>query len=91
MYDLAFPLIYDSKFITVELVNKYSLLYTVTGSNNGNKLPYLLAAHIDVVPASPDNWEVDPFAGLVVNNTYIYGRGALDDKGGLMVIIFVVL
>jgi hypothetical protein len=59
-------------------------LYTVEGTTKG-KLPYLLASHLDVVPVNPSTWEVPPFGGKIVNRTYIYGRGAIDDKAGVLV------
>lgn len=43
-------------------------------------LPALLVqGHIDVVPAEPDQWSMDPFAGEVIEG-YVYGRGASDMK-----------
>lgn len=43
-------------------------------------LPGLLVhAHLDVVPAEPEQWSVDPFCGDVVDGV-IWGRGALDMK-----------
>src|SRR5215467_4158149 len=42
----------------------------------------LLVAHMDVVPAEKARWTVDPF-GAVVKDGYLYGRGAVDDKGML--------
>ena len=39
----------------------------------------LLSSHVDVVPAEPDRWRVDPFAGEIVDGE-IYGRGAIDMK-----------
>ena len=45
----------------------------------GDKPALILLSHMDVVPADPADWEVDPFAG-VVRDGYIYGRGALDMK-----------
>lgn len=39
----------------------------------------LLLSHIDVVPASANEWTKPPFAG-VVEQGYIWGRGALDIK-----------
>lgn len=42
----------------------------------------LLVAHLDVVPADKSRWSVDPFGG-VVKDGYLYGRGAIDDKGML--------
>jgi acetylornithine deacetylase/succinyl-diaminopimelate desuccinylase-like protein len=35
--------------------------------------------HLDVVPADPANWSVDPFAG-VVRDGMLWGRGAVDMK-----------
>ncbi|XP_066997116.1 N-fatty-acyl-amino acid synthase/hydrolase PM20D1 isoform X2 [Anabrus simplex] len=78
-----FPLMHSASYIKKEVINEYSLLYTVHGTSRG-KLPYLLASHLDVVPVDPKAWEVPPFGGKIVNHTYIYGRGAIDDKTGVM-------
>ncbi|GAA1320260.1 M20/M25/M40 family metallo-hydrolase [Leucobacter albus] len=44
------------------------------------ELPALvLHGHLDVVPADPANWSVDPFAG-VVKDGLLWGRGAVDMK-----------
>src|SRR5579864_3250504 len=40
----------------------------------------LLLAHLDVVGVDKSKWSVDPF-GAVLKDGYIYGRGAIDDKG----------
>ena len=40
----------------------------------------LLMGHLDVVGAQKDKWSVDPFGG-VIKGGYLYGRGAIDDKG----------
>lgn len=40
----------------------------------------LLVAHLDVVPVDKSRWTVDPF-GAVIKDGYLYGRGAIDDKG----------
>ena len=40
----------------------------------------LLLHHMDVVPADPANWRVPPFDGAV-RDGYVWGRGAIDDKG----------
>ncbi len=42
----------------------------------------LLVAHMDVVGVDRPKWTVDPFGG-VVKDGYLYGRGAIDDKGML--------
>jgi acetylornithine deacetylase/succinyl-diaminopimelate desuccinylase-like protein len=51
-------------------------------NGNGAKQPLLLMAHMDVVGVERDQWTVDPFAG-VEKDGYVYGRGAIDDKGML--------
>jgi acetylornithine deacetylase/succinyl-diaminopimelate desuccinylase-like protein len=51
---------------------------------DGSKRPILLAAHADVVGVEREKWTLDPFAG-VIRDGYVYGRGALDFKGGLAV------
>ncbi|WOQ68450.1 M20/M25/M40 family metallo-hydrolase [Microbacterium limosum] len=39
----------------------------------------VLHGHLDVVPAPPEGWSVDPFAG-VVRDGMLWGRGAVDMK-----------
>jgi acetylornithine deacetylase/succinyl-diaminopimelate desuccinylase-like protein len=46
---------------------------------NGSKRPWLILAHTDVVADQPEKWPLDPF-GAVMNDGYIWGRGAIDDK-----------
>jgi acetylornithine deacetylase/succinyl-diaminopimelate desuccinylase-like protein len=46
----------------------------------GGARPLILLSHLDVVPADPRAWTVEPFAG-VVGGGYVVGRGALDAKG----------
>jgi len=41
--------------------------------------PIVLSAHMDVVEAKPEDWERDPFTP-VVENGFLYGRGASDTK-----------
>jgi acetylornithine deacetylase/succinyl-diaminopimelate desuccinylase-like protein len=49
---------------------------------SGARRPVLLMAHMDVVGVEREHWCVDPFAGAV-REGYLYGRGAIDDKGML--------
>ena len=49
---------------------------------NGSRRPVLLAAHMDVVGADAAQWSSDPF-GAERRDGYVYGRGAIDDKGML--------
>ncbi len=39
----------------------------------------LIHGHVDVVPADPTEWTVDPFSGAV-RDGYVWGRGAVDMK-----------
>ncbi len=56
---------------------KGNLVARLRGS--GARRPILLLAHIDVVPAKPEDWSTDPFT-LVEKNGWFYGRGTTDDK-----------
>ena len=64
---------------TVELgPNRANLYARLPG--NGTKKAIALVHHMDVVPATPSSWSVDPFSG-VIKDGYIWGRGAIDMKG----------
>lgn len=55
-----------------------SVVARVPGSDPS--LPALvLHGHLDVVPADPANWSIDPFEG-VVKDGMLWGRGAVDMK-----------
>ena len=49
---------------------------------SGSARPVMIMAHMDVVGVERDNWSVDPFGGEI-RDGYVYGRGAIDDKGML--------
>lgn len=51
---------------------------------DGTAKPLLLASHGDVVGVEREKWSLDPFAG-VLKEGYVYGRGAIDFKGGIAV------
>ena len=55
-----------------------STVARIAGSNP-DRPPLLIHGHLDVVPADPDEWSVDPFAGEVKDG-YVWGRGAVDMK-----------
>ena len=48
-------------------------------SADRSKPALVVHGHIDVVPAQPDNWSVDPFGG-VIKDCMLWGRGAVDMK-----------
>ncbi|MBA3405668.1 MAG: M20/M25/M40 family metallo-hydrolase [Gemmatimonadaceae bacterium] len=67
--------LYDSAELGSGHVNLYARL-----KGNGSKKAIALVHHMDVVPATPSFWSVDPFSGTVKDG-YIWGRGAIDMKG----------
>lgn len=77
----SYPFIHAS--LKKEVFAEFSLLYTWQGKNPELK-PVILMAHMDVVPApDEERWEHPPFSG-VYDGTYVWGRGAIDDKGRLI-------
>ena len=48
--------------------------------------PIVLNAHMDVVEADPADWVRDPFT-METDGTYYYGRGVLDNKYGLTMVV----
>ncbi|WP_240482459.1 M20/M25/M40 family metallo-hydrolase [Microbacterium sediminis] len=68
-----------------ERIGELGLLYRWRGARADD--PIVLMAHFDVVPArAEDGWTFDPFAGRIADG-WVHGRGALDDKGPLLVIL----
>ena len=55
-----------------------SVTAVLRGDGTGGE-PLLLLSHLDVVPAPPERWTHDPFAGDVADG-WVYGRGAVDMK-----------
>jgi carboxypeptidase PM20D1 len=71
-----------------ETVAEYSLLYRWPGTDP-TAAAIVLLAHLDVVPVvagSEANWEYPPFAGQIADG-YVWGRGAMDDKVGVLAIL----
>jgi acetylornithine deacetylase/succinyl-diaminopimelate desuccinylase-like protein len=60
-----------------------NLIARLTG--RGDAAPLLMQGHVDVVPAEGD-WAHPPFAGED-SDGYIWGRGALDMKGGVAMML----
>jgi carboxypeptidase PM20D1 len=71
-----------------EVIGDYSLLYTWKGTEARRK-PVVLLSHLDVVPVeagTEGQWTYPPFDGRIAEG-YIWGRGALDDKFGVLGIL----
>lgn len=79
----SFPLVHERA--ELKLINDYSLLFHIAGSDPSLK-PVMFMGHMDVVPVDDvtrAEWTHDPFAGDVVDGK-IWGRGTLDDKLSVM-------
>ena len=73
--------------LVLERHTDFGLLYRWVGRREAADGPLVLMAHYDVVPVDEsDAWTHPPFAGAIENGS-VYGRGALDDKGPLVVIL----
>lgn len=64
-------------FIGGPLPHKGNLVAHYRGTGDGD--PIVLMAHIDVVEAEREDWNMDPFT-LNEDEEFFYGRGTLDDK-----------
>ena len=56
----------------------------------GDAPPLLLQGHVDVVTTAGQDWTYPPFEGRIVDG-YVWGRGALDMKGGVAMMLAAVL
>ncbi len=61
-----------------------NLLARVTGRGEAPAL--LLYGHVDVVPVGGQEWSLPPFAAEA-RDGYIWGRGAIDMKGGVAMLV----
>ena len=65
--------------VTITPVDDTAYLIARYRGSNPRLKPLLLSGHMDVVEAKPADWQRDPFTP-VIENGYIYGRGATDMK-----------
>lgn len=78
----SFPAMHRTMRRTV--VNKLSLVYVWPGSDPTLQATCLMA-HMDVVPADDGaEWTHPPFSGHISPDGYVWGRGAIDDKQGVL-------
>jgi acetylornithine deacetylase/succinyl-diaminopimelate desuccinylase-like protein len=56
------------------------------GGSDGGGTPLLLYGHVDVVTTAGQQWSRPPFGGDLVDG-YVWGRGALDMKGGVAMLV----
>lgn len=55
-------------------------------AGRGEAPPLLLYGHVDVVPAAEASWSRPPFSAELVDSV-VWGRGALDMKGGVAMLL----
>ena len=61
-----------------------NLIARLRGADEGE--PLMLYGHVDVVPTAGQTWQHDPFGAEEIDG-YIWGRGALDMKGGVAMML----
>ncbi|MEO5592499.1 MAG: M20/M25/M40 family metallo-hydrolase [Chitinophagaceae bacterium] len=82
----AYPLVHQH--LSKTMADQFSFVYEWKGQN-ALLAPVILMGHYDVVPveaASLNTWTVTPFSGTITD-TCIWGRGAADDKSGVISIL----
>ena len=70
--------------ILAKTPNRPNLVARIQGA--GKAAPILLYGHVDVVTTQDQKWEHPPFEGQLVDG-FIWGRGALDMKGGVAMLL----
>jgi carboxypeptidase PM20D1 len=79
--EASFPAVHRT--LRREVVADLSLLFTWSGREPAAR-PLLFLGHLDVVPVETEAaWSQPPFAGRIADG-HVWGRGALDDKLGVM-------
>ena len=79
-----YPLAHEH--LSLERITDFGLLLRWAGEA-ASAQPIVLMAHYDVVPVDEsDAWTYPPFEGRVEDGC-VFGRGALDDKGPLLVVL----
>ena len=74
--------------VTIEPVAGSAVLVARYAGTDPSKKPILIIDHMDVVEAKREDWTRDPFVP-VVENGYVFGRGAIDDKFDVSMVVTV--
>src|ERR1700756_3924399 len=70
---------FDAADVTITPVDDTAFLIARWKGTDPKLKPLVISWHMDVVEAKPADWERDPFTP-VVENGYLFGRGATDMK-----------
>ncbi|MGE5341567.1 MAG: M20/M25/M40 family metallo-hydrolase [Candidatus Omnitrophota bacterium] len=65
--------------------NRPNLVARLQGRKRSDS-PLLIYGHVDVVAADPGKWVHPPFSGDIADG-FVWGRGALDMKGGIAMMV----
>jgi acetylornithine deacetylase/succinyl-diaminopimelate desuccinylase-like protein len=72
--------------ITIEPMDGTAFLIARYPGKDPKKKPIVISGHMDVVEAKAADWTRDPFTP-VVENGWIYGRGAVDNKFDVSMVV----
>ncbi|HEY2355998.1 MAG TPA: M20/M25/M40 family metallo-hydrolase, partial [Phenylobacterium sp.] len=74
--------------VKIEPVAGSAILVARYAGADPSKKPIVVIDHMDVVEAKKEDWTRDPFTP-VVENGYVFGRGAVDDKFDVSMVVTV--
>ncbi len=75
----------DSYKVIESSPGRGNLIIDINGAQ-GEGFNLMIIGHSDVVPAEGE-WSIDPFGGIEKDG-YVYGRGAIDDKGQVAAMVY---
>jgi acetylornithine deacetylase/succinyl-diaminopimelate desuccinylase-like protein len=78
---------YETEYVEAGAPGRGNVVARLAGADP-ERGALLIHGHLDVVPAEPADWSVHPFSGAVENG-YVWGRGAVDmkDMVGMMIAV----
>lgn len=79
---------FNPQDVQIEPVAGSAVLVARYRGTDPAKKPIVIIDHMDVVEAKPADWTRDPFTP-VVENGYLFGRGSLDDKFDVSIVVTV--
>jgi len=77
-----------SQLVSMPNSDRPNLIARIKGI--GTAAPIMMYGHVDVVTTQNQQWQHPPFAGDLVDG-YVWGRGALDMKGGVAMMLSALL
>jgi carboxypeptidase PM20D1 len=81
---------FEASDITITPHGETATLVARYRGRDADAKPIVIAAHMDVVPARREDWERDPYVA-VVEDGYVFGRGAADNKLGIATMVAALL